>query len=196
MPTSGYYILGVRAIDSSGNLSTGMATDIFSYTNLLEQTLHVRDYAPEWPGIDTSLRMANADGNLMSAGFMQASNSLDSLWIRSFAGRPSYANHIYYTPEVMLDRVYPIKTSHHLVIQNLPNNTDDDGNLLVGTEDLSDTATVSYEYRAVPGSGDWLTIQPDTNAQEVRAKLEIDPEPNMPFAVSSFVFKVEIRSEV
>ena len=196
LPTSGYYILGVRAIDSSGNLSTGMATDIFSYTNLLEQTLHVRDYAPEWPGIDTSLRMANADGNLMSAGFMQASNSLDSLWIRSFAGRPSYANHIYYTPEVMLDRVYPIKTSHHLVIQNLPNNTDDDGNLLVGTEDLSDTATVSYEYRAVPGSGDWLTIQPDTNAQEVRAKLEIDPEPNMPFAVSSFVFKVEIRSEV
>ena len=83
----GYYILGVRTVDTSGNLSEGVVSDSFTFVNLIQSdNLFEADYAPDWQ-LGTRNQLEIVDDALFPRGFNPAGTETTEGWTYSTAGR-------------------------------------------------------------------------------------------------------------
>ena len=84
---SGYYVLGARTVDTSGNLSAGVVSDTFTYVNQIQRdNLFEIDYAPDFSQ-GTLDGLVVGDDVLLPAGFNSAENETRKGWNNSYAGR-------------------------------------------------------------------------------------------------------------
>ena len=85
---TGYYILAARTVDTSGNLSDGIASDTFTYVNQIQSdNLFEIDYAPDFNQGTLNNKLIVANDALMPAGFNLAENETRRGWNKSYAGR-------------------------------------------------------------------------------------------------------------
>ena len=84
---SGYYVLGARTVDTSGNLSAGIVSDTFTYVNQIQRgNLFEIDYAPDFSQ-GTLNQLVVGDDILLPRGNMLAENETQDGWGYSYAGR-------------------------------------------------------------------------------------------------------------
>ena len=198
---SGYFWLGVKAIDTSGNESKGFATDFLSFAGTNdEQQIFVADYAPGWQ-LGTATNMVAADNNLLPAGQKTAQASTAYDWIESFTGHisnltttdtPTSDNGVFQTDIIDLERVVAVNISYSLHIQwglnaqSIASRTFSEDIRLRGLRTAipteGGTHTIAFEKRD-RDNGAWQTITTtntinqiknwQTNARQIRARVNL-----------------------